>query len=275
MLRRALDGDAGLSWSAAMNARLGIVVGWLAAGHAMLLALYWLLLRVPESNLLMLVASAAIVAAIVLLAGWIEGSAAILLSTGATRTSWGRKTIVEAIRSGLRAIVPFIGAVLVFVAAWWLVGRIDGWHAARRGEIDAWVMARFGWTSTRPLHGAVEWLTAFLRYAAGLSLALGFFTEASRGRLASFASRWLRASFSPLRLLKLTILLLFFFWLPWQAVYWRPRSLAPSWHEPVFVAVKLGAVYLIATVGWALVLASAVVLRPDGTTSSRDASTSA
>jgi len=208
-----------------MNARFGIVVGWLAAGHALLFALYWLLLRVPESNLLMLGGSGAIVVALIVLAGWIEGSASRML-TGEPVPP-GKAAMVHAMRSGVRSVVPFIGAVVVFVAAWWLVGRLDLWLDAHRGEIDAWLMARFGWADASRLHGAAAWLLAFLRYSVGLSLALALFAEASRGPVRSFPSRWLQSSFSPLRLLQLTALLLLFFWLPWRVVYWRPGWLLP------------------------------------------------
>ena len=47
-----------------------------------------------------------------------------------------------------------------------------------------------------------------------------------------------------------------FFWLPWQAVDWRPSWLAPDWQETTFVVLKLGVLYLLANLGSALVLGS-------------------
>jgi hypothetical protein len=39
-------------------------------------------------------------------------------------------------------------------------------------------------------------------------------------------------------------------------VDWRPAWLAPNWQETTFVVLKLGTLYLLANIGWALVLGS-------------------
>jgi hypothetical protein len=46
-----------------MIARLSAITAWLTVGHALLAALFWLLLTVPESNVVMLGASAALAVA--------------------------------------------------------------------------------------------------------------------------------------------------------------------------------------------------------------------
>lgn len=43
-------------------------------------------------------------------------------------------------------------------------------------------------------------------------------------------------------------------WLPWQAVYWRPASLPPTWAQPVFAALKLLMLFVVANVAWAFIL---------------------
>jgi hypothetical protein len=52
----------------------------------------------------------------------------------------------------------------------------------------------------------------------------------------------------------LTGILVVFLWLPWQGVAWRPAWLSPNWQETVFVTAKLGVLFLVAKVGWALAL---------------------
>ena len=42
--------------------------------------------------------------------------------------------------------------------------------------------------------------------------------------------------------------------LPLQAAYWRPEALPPNAIEIAFAAVKLGAIFVAANIGWALVL---------------------
>jgi hypothetical protein len=37
-------------------------------------------------------------------------------------------------------------------------------------------------------------------------------------------------------------------------VFWRPKGLPATWLEPAFVLVKLAVIYLLANIGWALVL---------------------
>ena len=248
-----------------MSARRAVVVAWLAAGHALLFGLFWLLLRVPESNVLMLACSAAIAVSILLIAGWIEAVALLALR--------GETPGARAFRRGVRGMVPFLAGLLLFAAMWWVTGRLTTWWTGHRGEIDAWLMARFGWTATAWLHAGAAWLLAFLRYVVGLSLAVTLFAEAVFEPLRSLVARGLMAALSPIRLLALTILLALFFWLPWQVVYWRPSWLEPSWQELAFLAAKLGVLYMFATLGWALILervaprARAGTMRPAGASS--------
>jgi hypothetical protein len=212
----------------------------------------------------MLVASVAVTATMLLLAAWIEGAAVQLLTyrVGLSFSAEGGDRPWYDPLLGVRSVMPFLGALAVFGACWWLAGRLGSWYASQRGELDAWFIARFGWTNTSVVHFLVGWLVAFLRYVVALSLSLAFFVQGSRAPLRSFASRWIRAAFSPARLLSLAVLLLLLFWLPWRAVYWKPGWLNPNWQEVVFVALKLGLLYIVAHVGWALGLLSAASWKP-------------
>ncbi len=231
-----------------MTARLLAIAGWLAAGHAVLAGLYWLLLAIPESNIAMLAASALTVVTLVLAFGWIEAVGLLAWQPEERRRDLPRRGIGKA--PGV-----WIGAVL-FVAAWFLVALAQAHWDSYRGEIDAWLMAQFGWTTTGGLHDAVRWLLAFVRFL-GLSLAVSLaWAFVSNGFAGIRSIRWVRDAVSPRRLLVLGGILLVFVWLPWRSVNWRPAWLAPNWQESTFVVLKLGSLYLLANLGWALVLGS-------------------
>ena len=247
-----------------MKLRFAVVVGWLAGAYALIFGLFWLLLRVPESNALMLAASSLLAVVIVAASGCVETVALLALR--------GEPLGGRLLRRGIGGVLPFVAALAVFAAIWWVSGRFDGWWAGARGEIDAWLIARFGWTGTGWLHAAVGWFGIFVRWVLGLSLALALFAALVRNdpreaaapaapRAGAFARRWARAAFSPRALAALAVLIAVFVWLPWQAVYWRPSWLAPPLGEVVFVAAKLGILYLLATIGWTLALVLANRMR--------------
>jgi hypothetical protein len=257
-----------------MKPRLLAILAWLTAGHATLLGLAWLLVRVPESNALMLAVSLAIALSIVGFAGFLEGAA---LAAWQAAEPARPRTLA---RRGLSAIAPFLAGLLVFSLVWWLTGRAAGWWEAHAGEIDAWLIATFGWTRSGPLHAAFGWATAFVRYVVGLSLALTLVgawlashprptglddtaaEQSGAARMDRWPAAWLRRALLPRRLVTIAALLMLFGWLPWQAVYWRPRWLAPNWQELAFASIKLGALYLYATLGWALVLRATARPKP-------------
>jgi len=230
-----------------MIRRLSFVTAWLAAGHALLFALFWLLLLVPESNVTMLVSSALIVALLALVFGIVEGGALAAWETGTRARDLPRRSL---------AALPgvWLGAI-VFAAVWMLTSRAGAWWQDHRGEIDAWLMAQFGSPETARLHAAAGWVFAFTAYVLGLSLALALGIAVVRnGARAVATAAWLRDAFAARRLLMLTGILVVFLWLPWQGVAWRPAWLSPNWQETVFVTAKLGVLFLVANVGWALVL---------------------
>jgi hypothetical protein len=229
-----------------MTGRLLAIAGWLAIGHAVIAGLYWLLLAIPESNVAMLAASALTAVAAVLVFGWVEAVALLACQADTRPRELPRRAVAK---------VPgvWLGAAL-FVVVWFLVAHAGALWDARRGEIDAWLMAQFGWPNTGWLHTAFRWLLAFVQFlclSVSVALASAF---AVAGFTGVGGTRWLRNAVSLRRLLALAGVLVVFFWLPLQAVNWRPGWLAANWQETTFVVFKLGALYLIANLGWALVL---------------------
>ena len=67
-----------------MIKRTAIMFGWLASGHAIWAGLYWLLLQVPESNVLMLGTSLLLVVLLVWWMGAVEGVGILASAPGGT-----------------------------------------------------------------------------------------------------------------------------------------------------------------------------------------------
>lgn len=246
-----------------MIARLSAITACLAVGHAALSGLFWLLLSVPESNIAMLIASALIVLLMIGVFGWVEALGVLAWHTTRPARELPRRAL---------HLMPWVWlAGLVFLLVATLVSALSGTWFGHRGEIDAWLMLHFNVTETGRIHGLAQWVLLFLTYVLGLSLAVAL-VEGRVGEGVRTAARatWLRAAVSPVRLLLLTGIWLLFLWLPWRAVDWRPKGLAPNWQEVAFVAVKLGVLYVVANVGWALVLGLAASPAPsvkaDGST---------
>jgi hypothetical protein len=229
-----------------MTARVHAIAGWLAAGHALLAGLYWLLLAIPESNVAMLAASTLTMVVAVLIFGWVEAVGLLAWREDARARELPRRAVGAAPGVWL--------GVALFVVVWVLVAWAGGLWDGSRGEIDAWLMAQFGWSDTGWLHTAFRWLLVLVRFLS-LSLAVSLaWAVASSGFAGVGRAGWLRDAVSFRRLLTLAGILVVFFWLPWRAVSWRPTWLTPNWQETTFVAVKLGILYLLANLGWALVL---------------------
>ena len=233
-----------------MTTRLLAITGWLAAGHAVLGGLFWLLLQVPESNVLMLGVSALLVLLIGAGAGFVE-SAAI--------AAWRRDRPWRVAASRALSALPFfVLAAAIVVALWWLTGLGLRWAAAHRSEIDAWLMAHWGWTRTAVLHAAIVWLLRTVRFALGVSLGAALIAAGvNEGWRAVVRMGWLSRALAPRRWIPAGLALLLLVWLPWQAVDWRPALVTATWAEPVFVAVKLAGLYLVSHLGLALALAPA------------------
>jgi hypothetical protein len=159
------------------------------------------------------------------------------------------------LRRGLRAVPVFLLTALPFVVLFYLTGLAHDWLQGHGGEIDAWLIAHFKLTKSGAIHSALGWLLWVVRYVLGTSLSLAAFTEAmTAGPRALSRLHWLAVGVAWRRLLVIAATLLALAWLPWQAAYWRPKALPATWVELAFAAVKLGAIYLLANIGWAIVL---------------------
>jgi hypothetical protein len=232
-------------------AGLAAITSWLLAGHGLAAGATWGLLLIPESNIAMLLLSLLTAIVIVILVGLVETTALLAWTDRSTRGLAGwRARLLDA----GRRLPAFLAGLTAFALLWWLTARIDSWWTLHRGEIDAWLLVTFAWTDATPLHAVVGWITWSIRYVLGLSIALSLVL---RGIRALNRPDWLLDALGPIRLAAIAICLLVLVMLPWQVAEWRPARLPATWVEAMFVVAKLGAIALVAHVGWALVLLTA------------------
>lgn len=231
-----------------MIKRAIVITAWLVAGHAVLGAMYWGVLLIPESNVLMLGASLFTFLAMIAWGGAVQAVALRWWGPAAPGAS--------AAGAGMRRAGWFIPALAVFAACWLVTGYVIDWLPAHAGEVDAWIIAKTGWTGTAPLHAAAGWAVWFLRYGVGVSLAAACMAAGTiTGASAVFGFHWLRRGLSWQTLLITTAALLAGFVYPWHRfVDWRPASLPATWAQPAFAAAKLGVLFVIMNAAWAVVL---------------------
>ncbi len=223
------------------------ITGWLVMGHAILGGLYWLLLQIPESNVLMLTASAVTAAMILIGTGIVSG-------TGLAW--WPGSGFGAAAGAGVRRAAWVVPALAVFGLFWFITSVITARHAGHATEVDAWFLATFGWTDVSWFHTAFAWVLWFIRYVVGAGLALALLAAAVHGGArAVIGLRWIPRAFHWQTVLVTTFAWLIGVYLPWQFVVpWRPASLPASWVQPAFAALKLGLVFVLMNAAWAIVL---------------------
>lgn len=226
-----------------MKARVALIAAWLIAGQVIVGALYWRFLVTPESNSAMLVVSAGLVLAMVLVAGVTIGSAILTsASSSISRGVWGAPWIVV--------------AVLPALVLWWLVSRADAWIAAHSGEVAAWFIARLGWADVSWLMRSLDYISLWLRVVVAPLLALALFAALLfRGRAALGQFWWIGRALRPSTLVVSTIAFALLIALPLQAAYWQPPGLPDTWVQPAAAGLRLLAIALVATVGWAIMIA--------------------
>jgi hypothetical protein len=232
--------------------RLLVVLAWLLAGHAALGGLAWAFINIPESNTLMVILSAAVVLVFVAAAAWIETVALLAWDPGLSgRDRWWR---------GGSAIVVFVFAAVLFVAFWLATTAGYEWLDRYRGEIDAWLIARFKTADTGWLHRTARALLFSLRWIVGLAVATTLLAFGIRGGLTRLVRlRWLRAAITPRTIGATGLAFVVLIAMPLHYVDARPSGLPPTWVEPAFVAAKLGLLFVVVNAGWALVLHAAAV----------------
>ena len=204
---------------------------------------YWELLRVPESNVIALLLSAALVLAGTFVVGITVGTV-IALADGAPARS--------ALARGVRALPGFLIGTLVLLALVWLTGSIGEQWTLHRGEIDALFLRYAGTDRTAGVHTGVEWLMWLLRWGLGLA-AVAAATAGAASVPHRGAVRGLGQALE-LRTLGATVLALLVGWGLWLVVYWRPKGMTADVTELAFVSVKLGALALAGAVLVVLVL---------------------
>ena len=222
-------------------------VAWLTMGHALVLALAWGLVNVPDSNALMIGLSIATVALIIFAFSVVNATAAEWLLPG---RSW--RQAFEASASSVPVIVAAVALVVVF---WWIGDAFGEWFAAHRGEFDAWLIATFDMTTTAWLDRVVSVGVFLWAGVVGVSLAVALvFARLERGAGAVVRFEWVRAGLSRDQLMLTAAAMTLLIALPWQGLSWRPRGLPPTWWQPAFAAVKIAMIFVAMNVGWLLVL---------------------
>jgi hypothetical protein len=215
----------------------------LACGYAIAGGLFWLLLNVPESNVVALLASAVAFLSVIVCAGLATAAALTVPQGGPTR---------EIIRRAVRTLPLFLLGLVIFAALWWLTARVDSWWSAHRGETDAIMLRYLGLTNTNWLHLAATWLIWLVRWGLGLSSVAAFSAAGASGK--GQVTSGLRGAVRLAPLAMAVAAALIVSQGVWRWVYWRPAGLSPSYAELAFVVVKLGVLYLMVAALGAAVL---------------------
>lgn len=234
-----------------MIRKLVAVLAWLLAGHALVFGVFWALVRVPDSNVLMLGASALLLVVLVVVAATVEVTAAAWL--------WPGMPFRQALAEGTRGVVPAMVAALVFAASWWAADVLEASFAARRGEIDAWFIATLDTTRTAWVASVVAALAFLVRWIVGVAAAVAIVHAWIAARWAGLLGlHWVPRAVSRYQLGLTALAMVVLVALPWAAVYWRPPGIPPTSMQLLFVGAKLGTIALAVHIGWVLVLMAGV-----------------
>jgi hypothetical protein len=226
--------------------RLAIVSAWLLGGNALWFAIFWGLLHVPESSVWMLALSAFLALVLIAVGG------AVLAGASA---AWDQvRPPAQSLLGGARLVPAALAAALLFGVVWWLTGVVFDWHTRIAGQIDAWVIARTGRPNARWIHFTIFWVTLWVRWSIGLTLASSLLAAlVTDGAAALRSGARLRAALAPARWLTITFWFVLLVAIPWHLVVWRPARLSLA-VEPWFVGAKLATIAVAMAMGWALVL---------------------
>ena len=157
---------------------------WLLLGALVVFGLYWLLLNTPESNALALISSAILVVLIIAISALFVNTA-LGLATGAP--------LAPSAAAAARGIHWVVLAAVPAVLLWWAIVRADRWVVDHAGEINAWFIARYGWSDISSLFRAEVWVSRWLRWSLIPLIALALAGALLAGGVAGVAGRWRRA----------------------------------------------------------------------------------
>jgi hypothetical protein len=226
-----------------MIGRLLLTALWLAIGVLVVFGLYWLLLNTPESNVATLIASLVLVLLMTMVSALFVNIS--LRIAGGTHI---RESLSAAARSVHWVLVVAAPAALV----WWAVLRLDRWLVDHSGEINAWLIARFGWADVGALFRAELWLSRWFRWSLIPLLALALLGALLDGGFSGAFARWRRAlTWRSLAAAALSFIVLIA--LPLPLIDWRP-SLPPTWVQPATAAARLAIVAAMWITGAALLV---------------------
>jgi hypothetical protein len=223
---------------------------WLLLGALVVFGLYWLLLNTPESNALALISSAILVVLII-------ASAALFVNT-ALGLAAGAPLAASA-AAAARGVHWVVVAAVPALLLWWTIVRADRWILDHASQINAWFIARYGWSDISSLFRAEVWVSRWLRWSLIPLIALALAGALLDGGVAGVAGRWRRAlGFRSLAIAVLAFIVLVA--LPLPLITWRPQ-LPPTWLEPAAAAARLGAVAILWIAGAALLVLLAAPAR--------------
>lgn len=230
--------------------KLAAITLWILAGAALTGGAYWTFLITPESTVGSLAVSALLLAvAFFLLAVTVNGAI----------QGWARGLSVSVLRSAITGAAAIVPAVLVFAAVWWLVGSVTDRVTIYSGQINAWFIARFGWSDVSGLFRAIDWAALWMKGVAAPMLALSLMAAITLAGWPSLArAAWLKHAVSPLRLALATLWFALFVVAPWVYLApWRPQGLPATSVELAFIIAKLSVTALLMATGAALIIRQA------------------
>lgn len=230
--------------------KLAAITLWILAGAALTGGAYWTFLITPESTVGSLAVSTLLLAvAFFLLAVTISGAI----------QGWAHGMSVSLLRSAISGVAAIVPAALVFAAVWWLAGGVTDRVTIYSGQINAWFIARLGWSDVSALFRAIDWAAIWLKGVAAPMLALslmGAITLAGWRSLSRAA--WLTHAVSPLRLALATLWFGSFVAAPWiYLAPWRPQGVPATSVELMFIIARLSVTALLMAIGVALIIRQA------------------
>jgi hypothetical protein len=159
----------------------------------------------------------------------------------------------------VRAIPAIVPAALIVLLLWWITLRGETWVAMRTGQINAWLIARFGWADMSWLFIAIHYAALWIRWVVATMLALSLiagFVAAGARSVAQLA--WVTRAMRPRALLFATLWFGLLIALPWKyLVPWRPAALPATSVELVFIAGKLSLAAILFAMAVALMIKEA------------------